>query len=302
MRCATHFQNQTLQAMLLMTNNLSPGPSRRLREVLLREQKMLRDQLSTEGDIERRDEGLLWWPGREDFRERSQGPRRGTTDKGVVVDLQDAVKWRLATLCACIPGDVEPKALLSFVDLVVTEMVAQSCGTPVSVAPRPSNDVARPRELTTGSTHRRELSSITEARAPVARLRTLTITPVATPGANASPVAFPLETSAGSSSRPSSLHVPGLSAAARQARWALVTPAAAAICKDFQAARSLVTTLRTSWKPVWPADRSSAEALIQAVATRLSLDSEDRGQLLQDIGLAKPRTASCSWFPCRISW
>merc|ERR1740117_288431 len=120
-------------------------------------------------------------------------------------------------------------------------------------------------------------------------------------GANAPPGASALEV--GGNSGANGLRSEGLSTAARQARWVLVTPAAAATCKDFQAARNLVSTLRKSWQPVWPTERPGAERLVEVLTARLSLDGEDRGQLLQDIGLANSKkTASCSWWPCRIAW
>merc|ERR1712070_828156 len=92
-----------------------------------------------------------------------------------------------------------------------------------------------------------------------------------------------------------------LSLVAREARWALVTPAAAATCQDFQAARDLVSALQSSWQPAWPAEKPDAERLVEVLTARLSLDRDDRGQLLEDMGLARPRRAvTCSWFPCRL--
>lgn len=292
-RCATHFQSRTLQAVLLMTSNLLPGPSRRLREVLLHERDMLKDQLSNGVSVDRRRSRLPWWPAGEEcaIGTGERHDRTGADDRGADLDLQRTVRWRLATLCVSIPGGVESTVLLSFVDMVVAAIVASPLQGASSSPTRHSVDSGGPpRERERGYPQRPETPS-----APGT-------TPAAVQGANSTPVVVGSPSGGvASSSGTAGIRSEGLTAVARQARWSLVTPAAAATCKDFQTARCLVSTIRETWQPVWPAERPGAERLVEVLTSRLSLDNEDRGQLLQDMGLAKP-TASCSWFPCRIAW
>lgn len=301
-RCATHYQSRTLQAVLLMTGNLLPGPSRRLREVLLHERDMLRDQLSTgSSGWERRKQRLSWWPAEEvGSGESPERITRSIEDRGSDVDLQKTVRWRLAALCVGIPGGVDPQVLLSFVDVVVATMVA-------SPSRRASSNTSRSvegtviREREPGLSNRPEAGSAGAGAPGGTPWETSAGYQHVTEAAGAS---IPNAASSGTIGGSSAMHgvrSEGLSAAARQARWALVTPAAAAMCKDFQAARCLVSTLRESWQPVFPAERPGADRLLEVLTARLYLDKEDNGQLLQDMGLSKP-SASCSWFPCRIAW
>mmetsp|Transcript_23043 Transcript_23043/g.51953 ORF Transcript_23043/g.51953 Transcript_23043/m.51953 type:complete len:524 (-) Transcript_23043:93-1664(-) len=81
----------------------------------------------------------------------------------------------------------------------------------------------------------------------------------------------------------------------RLMRWEIIAPAAMVVCHDFQTARGLVVALRSTWQPVFPSERSSAEVVINKLADRFQLDSTEVSLLWQELGF-KTRTGFCSWY------
>lgn len=237
-RCASHYQTRTLHAVWLMTKSLSPGPARRLWKVLQHERVILA--------AARRDHASV------------------STDDGTreASNLEDTVRWRLTSLCASIPEEIQAEVLRSFVDGVVATLNAPPSLGSHSKQSKVSSDCFSSR-----SRQSRDLLALS-IDSPTKDIR---------------------------------IHQATSSLASCSLRWTFIIPVVAASCKDFQAARKVLCKFRDAWKIKMPADRLHLENLIAAIVMKLKLDKEDSHQLLQDIGLAKA-SGSCSWFPCRIFW
>lgn len=117
-RCTTHFRSRTIQAMLLMTNGLAPGPTRSLYQLLSAERTALEGgQMPTEVVPK-----VSWW----------RKLRLGGSSKRVLPpltqgqELSFGVGTRLALLCSALRGSVDAPILAVFVDDVVSSQATNS--------------------------------------------------------------------------------------------------------------------------------------------------------------------------------
>jgi len=260
-RCSVHVQSRTIQAVMLMTDQLQPGASRRLRNTLVKERIF------------------------------------GETGEGYGQD--DAIRlitYRLALFCGTLPGGIEAALFSSFFERVATALAT-----------------ARPPELRDDPQHshgpgiaghgRRHTCPAGRSSGPLSIPRAGNSSrgagyPAGHGGSAAAAVGSAAHRGAEVSSIGSS-KTDDVGTIARMLRWELAAPAAAASTRDFQCAEKLVKKLKISWQPVWPMEKPGAERLIDLLGKRLSLDREDKDTLLQEMGLKKPSTFFCSWFPCR---
>lgn len=334
-RCTVHLQSRTVQAVLLMTGGFLPGASRQLREALTEEQELMhRGRAFGSTTLGLQSASATAAAGAAAARKRYKPPPRrgedaasqsgidvGGVERYVEQELSRNLSRRLGDLCgALLPGGVEAKLLATFVDQVASSVV--SCSYTSNGGRQGHRDVL-PTSCSAGggssrgSGHGFEGHRDRGAGGGPAMGPHSGIAPFA-PGVRTSRRHIQLRHGPGHAE----LEQPGIGASAfagdgggpgsaagkpdtvaalsRLARWELIAPAAAVVCRDFHGARGLVACLNTAWQPSFPAERPGAERLIEHMASRLGLDPEDRGLLLQEMGLKKPASC-CLWFPCRVS-
>eukprot|EP00927_Polykrikos_kofoidii_P054336 TRINITY_DN48762_c0_g1_i1.p1 TRINITY_DN48762_c0_g1~~TRINITY_DN48762_c0_g1_i1.p1 ORF type:complete len:594 (-),score=90.37 TRINITY_DN48762_c0_g1_i1:186-1850(-) len=316
-RCSVHLQSRIIQATLLMTDNLSPGASRRLRTILSEECALMEPGSSIGSSKQRLSQ-----------RSASGGDEVVASTEGAQAieqgGMNGLISRRLALLCGAIPDGVEAKFFASFVHVVASSMVAAAVPEPhLDDSPSQRGDARasegnqhhrNQRNLQRHSNHHRRPSgnrhdySMSAAELGSFRSRSFGSSPTgnAEPAAAISAaISDVARNSAIATASTTASSDPGktdhITAAARIIRWDVAAQAAASVSRDFQIARGLVVGLKAWWTPSWPAEKAGAERLVDVLVDKLSLDKEDRDLLLQELGLKKPPTF-CSWFPCRHGW
>lgn len=316
-RCAAHLQCRTVQAVILLTGGFRPGASRRLREALIDEQDLIHKfrpassesmSLPASGGVQGASGHVVLKrakvPSRRAPDDCRDGFNRGTggnVERCVDQGLTRSLSCRLGALCGALPGGVDPKLLASFVDQVTNTIITHASGRhqPRDVSSISSAGGHSFRSYATAGGTPNPATGTQFAPAP--RLSRRQGHPRHGP-AYAEPEQVGMGPSGGGNDalHASDLRSDVLDTAARIARWELIAPSAVSVCRDFHAARGFVVSLNTAWQPSFPAEKPGAERLIEHMAVRLGLDQEDRGLLLQELGLKKP-SSCCLWFPCRVS-
>jgi len=265
----------------------------------------------------------LWaalpWRSRSKQRPASQERSTRPISSPSCTPMEQSVAWRLAMLCQALPpGAVEGRTLAAF----VTELSAAVAATSVSLLHHGSaaasavNPPASRRERDRSASARRErtpppLDASAIQQHHHHRLaegighgqghgHTSTPTPEPLPHAVPHAALAPAAADHGADGDASKVPSSDSLTSVRLSRWAILTPAAAEVCRDFQSARSLVSALTLVWQPSWPAERPAAEHLVETLVQRRRLDTEDRRELLKELGLPTSSQSGCSWLSFRL--
>eukprot|EP00927_Polykrikos_kofoidii_P068168 TRINITY_DN63538_c0_g1_i1.p1 TRINITY_DN63538_c0_g1~~TRINITY_DN63538_c0_g1_i1.p1 ORF type:complete len:561 (+),score=69.45 TRINITY_DN63538_c0_g1_i1:56-1738(+) len=308
LRCMVHLQSRILQAAMLMTGNLHPGASRKLREILTEERQILL------GSCQGNAGNCEIAKGKRISCRSSSGVDEivASTECSRAIEqggMHRLVSRRLALLCAVIPDGIEAKLFGSFVDGIASSMAA-ACMPEIS-GDEQTAQVGDVRSDGDHQHHTDRLQNFNNHNNGLAgrhgdRARGANAVPRVAGGTAAAAFApamagvarDPLAAAGVNATASDAGKADTILAVARIIRWDVASQAAANVSRDFQIARGLVAGLKASWTPSWPAEKAGAERLVEAMVSKLSLDREDKDLLLQELGLKKPSTF-CSWFPCR---
>ncbi|CAE8664859.1 unnamed protein product, partial [Polarella glacialis] len=111
-RCSRHIESRTAQAVLLITGGLQPGPSRKLREILVAEGQLF-------GDASPGERPLCCAP------KAATAPPMATITPAMSEGVRGGLPWKLARLCGAVSSSQIPAWLvLDFVDRVASMLAA----------------------------------------------------------------------------------------------------------------------------------------------------------------------------------
>eukprot|EP00404_Azadinium_spinosum_P041958 CAMPEP_0180829988 /NCGR_PEP_ID=MMETSP1038_2-20121128/75562_1 /TAXON_ID=632150 /ORGANISM="Azadinium spinosum, Strain 3D9" /LENGTH=488 /DNA_ID=CAMNT_0022873083 /DNA_START=87 /DNA_END=1550 /DNA_ORIENTATION=- len=255
-RCAAQHR-RTAQATLLMTGGLQPGPSRRLLGVLLGERNFLAECTATSSN--------------------EAGGRSGTRPVFEAVPKSFLAASSAGSACSEIWGSDGSAPGTRELAGCAAWKLAQLCRC---LKPRGGVEAALLASFADQLT-----TSLAAIGAPTCSSGA---SPQAGPGA-------PPRRGEGAAAVAEGARDEHDVLISRLMRWEIIAPAAMVVCHDFQTARGLVVALRSTWQPVFPSERSSAEVVINKLADRFQLDSTEVSLLWQELGF-KTRTGFCSWY------
>eukprot|EP00929_Paragymnodinium_shiwhaense_P032124 TRINITY_DN17866_c0_g1_i1.p1 TRINITY_DN17866_c0_g1~~TRINITY_DN17866_c0_g1_i1.p1 ORF type:complete len:584 (+),score=128.38 TRINITY_DN17866_c0_g1_i1:135-1886(+) len=315
-RCVAHLQSRTLQAALLMTDDLSPSASRQLRHCLaiaIEEPLWSEEETSTSKKCNAAGD-------RSSFQQIWQ--EQVCSGEGYI-----RLRKRLAAFMGSVPGKIQGRLFCSFVERVAAAVAISgpsdtwvdddelAMGLPpggsawrISASQATPGGVLRPgpglvaaslaasgtTAAGTGTGPRGSRGSATQQAAAQQQQLQQQQNAAMGPGSQAEGLPLPSENVAGSEGAVGSM--------VRLLRWDLAAAAGSAVAVDFEVAKRLISGLKTTWQPVWPLERPGAERLVNMISRRLDLDKEDADELRYHLGLKKKQVMFnfCSWFACRL--
>eukprot|EP00931_Biecheleriopsis_adriatica_P102605 TRINITY_DN77550_c0_g1_i1.p1 TRINITY_DN77550_c0_g1~~TRINITY_DN77550_c0_g1_i1.p1 ORF type:complete len:555 (-),score=62.96 TRINITY_DN77550_c0_g1_i1:43-1707(-) len=291
-RCFRHLECRTTQAVLLITGCLQPGPSRKLREILISEERLFGDLMAVaNGDPQR--------------------PASGRSKADQFGGLQGALPWKLLRLCSALSGEVPARLILLFAERLAMTLTstAASVSSPTHrdaggavLSRRHSACEGACAERRTRTPDRRRAGSAGPAKTHLERPTSAPILPSKGAGslnvlAAAAGVDHTLLSAFSSGDEDAPLGASSEAFRPEVMRWALVAPAASASCRNVEDACEFLTVLREEWQPDWPEERPGIERVIELISARLGLSAKGTAQLWKVFGVKVQTRSTRCWNP-----